>query len=153
VIYELHVRGYTMLHQAVGEAIRGTMAGLRHPEIIRHLRELGITAVELLPVHPFSTTRALAKNGLSEYWGYNSVNFFALEPRYLAKGELDDFRRTVYAFHEAGIEVILDIVFNHTGEGGELGQTVSFRGSTTPLTTASPMISGATATLPVAAIL
>jgi glycogen operon protein len=128
VIYELHVRGYTMRHPAVGEAVRGTMAGLRHPEIIRHLRELGITAVELLPVHPFSTTRALAKAGLREFWGYNSINFFALEPRYLAGGDIEDFRRTVRAFHEAGIEVILDVVFNHTGEGDELGPTFSFRG-------------------------
>jgi isoamylase len=128
VIYELNVRGYTMLHPAVGEAVRGTMAGLRHPEIIRYLRELGITAVELLPVHPFSTTRALAKNGLREFWGYNSVNFLALEPRYLAGGDIEDFRRTVRAFHEAGIEVIMDVVFNHTGEGDELGPTFSFRG-------------------------
>ena len=128
VIYELNVRGYTMRHPSVGEAVRGTMAGLRHPEIIRHLSELGITAVELLPVHPFSTTRALATNGLREFWGYNPVNFFALEPRYLAGGDVEDFRRTVHAFHEAGIEVILDVVFNHSGEGDELGPTVSFRG-------------------------
>ncbi len=128
VIYELHVRGYTMRHPAVGDDIRGTMAGLRHPEIIRHLRELGITAVELLPVHPFSTTRTLAANGLREFWGYNSISFFALEPRYLAGGDIDDFRRTVQALHEAGIEVILDVVFNHSGETDELGPTVSFRG-------------------------
>ena len=128
VIYELNVRGYTMLHPNVGEGMRGTMAGLRHPDVIRHLGDLGITAVELMPVHPFTTTRALAKNGLREYWGYNSINFFAPEPRYLAGDETDDFRRTVQAFHTAGIEVILDVVFNHTGEVDELGPTLSFRG-------------------------
>ncbi len=128
VIYELNVRGYTMLHPSVGDGLRGTMAGLRHPDVIRHLSDLGITAVELMPVHPFATTKVLAVNGLREFWGYNSINFFAPEPRYLANGEVDDFRRTVQALHDAGIEVILDVVFNHTGEGDELGPTLSFRG-------------------------
>ena len=128
VLYELHVRGYTMHHPDVPDGIRGTMAGLRRPEVIRHLRELGITAVELMPVHPFVTTRALAKSGLREFWGYNPVSFFAVEPRYLANGEPEDFRRTVQALHDAGIEVILDVVFNHTGEIDELGPTLSFRG-------------------------
>ena len=128
VIYELNVRGYTMLHPSVGERLRGTMAGLRHPDVIRHLVDLGVTAVELLPVHPVATTKALARNGLREFWGYNSINFFALEPRYLANGDRDDFRRTVQALHEAGIEVILDVVFNHTGEIDEMGPTLSFRG-------------------------
>lgn len=128
VIYELHVRGFTMRHPAVGKTLRGTMAGLRRPEIMRHLRELGVTAVELLPVHPAAETRMLASNGLRDYWGYNSINFFAVEPRYLATGEVDEFRETVRAFHEAGIEVILDVVFNHTGEGDEFGPTLSFRG-------------------------
>jgi glycogen operon protein len=128
VIYELNVRGYTMLHPSVGEGLRGTMAGLRHPDVIRHLVDLGVTAVELLPVHPFATTKALTRNGLREFWGYNSINFFALEPRYLANGESNDFRRTVQALHGAGIEVILDVVFNHTGEIDELGPTLSFRG-------------------------
>jgi glycogen operon protein len=128
VIYELNVRGYTMLHPSVGEGLRGTMAGLRHPDVIRHLVDLGVTAVELLPVHPVATTKALARNGLREFWGYNSINFFALEPRYLANGDCDDFRRTVQALHEAGIEVILDVVFNHTGEIDEMGPTLSFRG-------------------------
>ena len=128
VIYEIHVRGYTMRHPDVPDGIRGTMAGLRRPEVIRHLRELGITAVELMPIHPFVTTRALAKNGMREFWGYNPVSFFAVEPRYLANGEAEDFRRTVQAFHDAGIEVILDVVFNHTGEIDEFGPTLSFRG-------------------------
>ncbi len=128
VIYELHVRGYTMRHPSVGKELRGTMAALRHPDVIRHIRDLGITAVELLPVHPFATTQALAKNGLREFWGYNSINFFAPEPRYLAQGDVGEFRRTVQAFHDAGIEVILDVVFNHTGEIDELGPTLCFRG-------------------------
>ncbi len=128
VIYEMHLRGYTMRHPAIAENIRGTAAALRHPKIIRHLGELGITAVELLPVHAFATTRALAQNGLHEYWGYNPINFFAIESRYLANGEAEDFRLTVEALHEAGIEVILDVVFNHTGEIDELGPTLSFRG-------------------------
>jgi len=128
VIYELHIRGYTMRHPAVGRAERGTLAGLCHPEIIRHLRELGVTTVELLPLHPIATSRRLRDNGLRDYWGYNSISFFALEPRYLAGGDAAEFRRMVRAFHEAGLEVILDVVFNHTGEGDEFGPTLSFRG-------------------------
>ncbi len=128
IIYELHVRGYTMRHPTVDEAIRGTMAGLRHPNVIQHLRGLGVTAVELLPVHPIATTPVLAQNGLRDFWGYNSINFFALEPRYLANGDIGDFRETVRALHAVGIEVILDVVFNHTGEGDEFGPTLSFRG-------------------------
>jgi isoamylase len=128
VLYELHLRGYTMRHPAVPDALRGTCAGLCRPEVISHLRDLGITAVELLPVHPFTTTRNLAAGGLREYWGYNSVSFFAVEPRYLAHGDVNDFRAMVRAFHDAGIEVMLDVVFNHTGEGDALGPTLSFRG-------------------------
>ena len=128
VIYELHVRGYTMRHPAIGKRLRGTVAALRSPAIIRHLRELGVTAVELLPVHPIATTRRLSEIGLRDYWGYNSICFFALEPRYLATGYVTEFREMVGAFHDAGIEVILDVVFNHTGEGDESGPTLSFRG-------------------------
>ena len=128
VIYELHPRGYTMLHPAVPEAQRGTFAGLAHPDVIGYLRALGITAVELLPVHPVAVTRNLASHGLVDYWGYNAFNFFAPEPRYLSGGELSEFRRMVRALHAGGIEVILDVVFNHTGEGSELGPTLSFRG-------------------------
>jgi isoamylase len=128
LIYELHVRGYTMGHASVGKAVRGTCAGLMHPAIIRHLHELGITAVELLPIHPFTAGRPSPKEGIREYWGYNPINFFAVEPRYLSHGDIIDFRRMVRALHEAGIEVILDVVFNHTGEGDERGPTLSFRG-------------------------
>jgi isoamylase len=128
VLYELHLRGFTMRHPGVDETLRGTAAGLAHPKVLTYLRELGITAVELLPIHPFATTRLQARNGLREYWGYNPVNFFAVEPRYLGSGSREEFRRMVHAFHEVGIEVILDVVFNHTGEGDALGPTLSFRG-------------------------
>jgi isoamylase len=128
VLYELHLRGFTMRHPGLDKALRGTAAGLAHPQVLTYLRELGVTAVELLPIHPFTTTSVQAKHGLREYWGYNSVNFFAVEPRYLASGERDEFHQMVRAFHEVGIEVILDVVFNHTGEGNELGPTLSFRG-------------------------
>jgi glycogen operon protein len=128
VIYELHVRGYTMRHPAIGASIRGTLAALGHPEVVRHLRELGITAIELLPVHPIGMSQRLREIGLRDYWGYNSINFFALEPSYLSTGEIAEFKRMVREFHDAGIEVILDVVFNHTGEGDELGPTLSFRG-------------------------
>lgn len=128
VIYELHLRGFTMRHAGVDPFVRGTASGLCHPDIVKHIRELGVSAIELLPVHPFVTTSVQAKYGLKEYWGYNSINFFAVEPRYLASGDANEFRRMVRAYHEAGIEVILDVVFNHTGEGNELGPTLSFRG-------------------------
>jgi isoamylase len=125
ILYELHARGYTMRHPDIPKSLRGTFAGLARPQIVAHLRELGITAVELLPVHAFATTRALAQHGLREYWGYNSVAFFAPEPRY---GDAAAFRQMVRAFHDAGIEIILDVVFNHTGEGDEFGPTLAFRG-------------------------
>lgn len=128
VIYELHLRGFTMRHPEVGAALRGTAAGLASAEVIKYIRDLGVTAVELLPIHPFTTTSVLAANGLREYWGYNSVNFFAVEPRYLSKLDHSEFRQMVRAFHDAGIEVILDVVYNHSGEGNELGPTLSFRG-------------------------
>jgi glycogen operon protein len=128
VLYELHLRGFTKSHPEVDAALRGTAAGLMAPAVLRHVRELGVTAVELLPVHPFTTTSVQAKYDLKEYWGYNSVNFFAVEPRYLAAGGIGEFRQMVRAYHDAGIEVILDVVFNHSGEGNELGPTLSFRG-------------------------
>jgi isoamylase len=127
-IYELHVRGYTMRHPSVDGKLRGTFAALAHPHVIRYIADLGVTAVELLPVHAYATTRALTENGLGEYWGYNSVNFFALEPRYLSDPNINEFRRMVQAFHNANIEVILDVVFNHSGEIDEMGPTLSFRG-------------------------
>jgi isoamylase len=128
VIYEMHIRGFTMRHPMVPKELRGTAGALRHPEVLSYVRDLGVTAVELLPVNPIANTAALAKLGLRDYWGYNSINYFAVEPRYLFEGAREDFHATVDAFHDAGIEVILDIVFNHTGEGSVLGPTLSYRG-------------------------
>jgi isoamylase len=128
VIYELHLRGFTMRHPEVDQPLRGTCAGLSQPDVVRYISDLGVSAVELLPIHPFATTQLQARHGVREYWGYNPVSFFAVEPRYLSRGDVNEFRAMVRAFHEAGIEVILDVVFNHTGEGNELGPTLSFRG-------------------------
>ncbi len=128
VIYELHLRGFTMCHPKVEKPLRGTCAGLSRPEVVKYISDLGVTAIELLPIHPFTTTQQQAKNGVHEYWGYNPISFFAVEPRYLSGRDINEFRAMVRAFHDAGIEVILDVVFNHTGEGSELGPTLSFRG-------------------------
>jgi len=125
ILYEAHVKGLTMRHPDVPEADRGTVRGLAHPAIIDHLRYLGITAVELLPVFAFSDERHLPALGLSNYWGYNPYAWRALDPRY---GTPEDFRAMVTALHEAGIEVILDVVYNHSAESDELGQTLSLRG-------------------------
>jgi glycogen operon protein len=128
VLYELHLRGFSMCHPEVEQSLRGTGAGLANPEIVKYIHDLGVTAIELLPIHPSATTELQARNGLREYWGYNSINFFAVEPRYLSHVDVNEFRQMVRVFHDAGIEVILDVVFNHTGEGNELGPTLSFRG-------------------------
>ncbi len=128
VIYELHVRGMTMLRSDIPPRFRGTLAGLASPPVIAHLRTLGITTIELLPVHPVADEPRLVRLGLRNYWGYNPVNFFALEPRYAAGDPIAEFRNLVARLHDSGIEVILDVVFNHTGEGDELGPTFSFRG-------------------------
>ena len=128
VIYETHVRGFTMLHPAVPKPLRGTFAGMSVPTIIEYLKALGITAVELLPVHAFADERHLVAQGLRNYWGYNTIGFFAPEPRYMTTGVLSEFKTMVARLHEAGIEVILDVVYNHTGEGNHLGPTLSFRG-------------------------
>ena len=129
VIYELHVKSFTKLHPGIPPALRGTYAGLAHPIAVAHLRDLGITAVELLPVHQQLTPRFVLERGLIDYWGYNTIAFLAPDPRLAAtddpRAELRDVIRTL---HEAGIEVLLDVVYNHTGEGDELGPTVSFRG-------------------------
>jgi isoamylase len=128
IIYEAHVRGMTWRHPAVPASERGTFAGLSHPDVVDHLLKLGITAIELLPVHGFVQDRMLVEKGLSNYWGYNTIAFFAPEPRYLSTGQLTEFRRFVRIMHAAGIEVILDVVYNHTAEGNHLGPTLSFRG-------------------------
>ncbi|HVA56244.1 MAG TPA: glycogen debranching protein GlgX [Gammaproteobacteria bacterium] len=128
VIYEAHVRGLTMRNPAIPEAERGTFAALGHPAIIDHLRRLGVTAIELLPVQAYLQDRFLVERGLGNYWGYSTLAYFAPEPRYLASGSLDEVRGAVRRLHAAGIEVILDVVYNHTCEGNELGPTLSWRG-------------------------
>jgi glycogen operon protein len=128
VIYELHVKGYTMLHPEVPESVRGTYAGLASEPVIQHLQRLGVTAVELLPVHAFVDERDLGTRGLSNYWGYNSIGFFAPDLRYSASGSVREFKSMVKRLHSAGIEVILDVVYNHTAEGNHLGPTLCFRG-------------------------
>ncbi|MEU8890587.1 glycogen debranching protein GlgX [Streptomyces sp. NPDC048442] len=132
VIYELHVRGFTMRHPGIPEELRGTYAGLAHPAAIEHLVRLGVTAVELLPVHQFAHEGHLLRRGLKNYWGYNSIGYFAPHAGYAASGttgqQVGEFKRMVQALHAAGIEVILDVVYNHTAEAGELGPTLSMRG-------------------------
>ncbi|KAE8763261.1 glycogen debranching protein GlgX [Georgenia thermotolerans] len=132
VIYEAHVKGLTQLHPAIPEELRGTYAGLAHPAIIEHLTELGITAIELMPVHQFVNDPHLQAKGLTNYWGYNTIGFFAPHNGYAAYGtrgeQVQEFKTMVKAMHEAGIEVILDVVYNHTAEGNHLGPTLSFRG-------------------------
>ena len=136
VIYEAHVRGLTVRHPDVPEAMRGTYAGLGHESVIAHLSDLGVTAVELLPVHHFVSEPRLLELGLSNYWGYNSIGYFAPHAHYSSRGTLggqvDDFKAMVRALHQAGIEVILDVVYNHTAEGGPDGPTLSFRGIDNP---------------------
>jgi glycogen operon protein len=128
VIYEMHVRGHTMRHPDVPPALRGTYAALATAPVIDHLLRLGITAVELMPVHTFIDDRHLLDRGLRNYWGYNTIGFFAPHMRYSATGRASEFKTMVKTLHSAGIEVILDVVYNHTAEGNQLGPTLSFRG-------------------------
>ncbi len=132
LIYEAHVRGLTMLHPDVPAEQRGSYAGLAHPAVIDHLTRLGVTAVELMPVHQSVPEPALVRRGLTNYWGYNTIAFLAPDNRYSSSGtpygHVAEFKTAVKALHAAGIEVILDVVYNHTAEGGGLGPTLSFRG-------------------------
>ena len=132
VIYEAHVRGMTIQHPDIPENIRGTYAGLAHPAFIEHLTSLGVTAIELMPVHQFVQDHHLQEKGLSNYWGYNTLGFFAPHAAYSSSGQrgqqVMEFKSMVRAMHRAGIEVILDVVYNHTAEGNHLGPTLSFRG-------------------------
>jgi isoamylase len=130
VIYETHVRGFTMRHPAVPEALRGTYGGLAAQEVVDYIAALGVTAVELLPVHTFVDDSYLTDKGLTNYWGYNTLSFFAPARRYAANREFAfaEFKEMVAHLHEAGLEVILDVVYNHTAEGNELGPTLSFKG-------------------------
>ncbi|MBV8341386.1 MAG: glycogen debranching protein GlgX, partial [Gammaproteobacteria bacterium] len=129
VIYEAHVRGMTIRHPGVPPSLRGTYAGLATAAVVEHLLRLGITAVELMPVHAFIDDRQLLERGLRNYWGYNTVGFFVPEARYSASGSVGEFKTMVKVLHSAGIEVILDVVYNHTPEGNHLGPTLSFRGA------------------------
>jgi len=132
VIYEAHIKGLTELHPDVPEELRGTYAGVAHPAVIEHLISLGVTAIELMPVHHFANDSTLQDKGLSNYWGYNTIGFLAPDAKYSSSqspgGQVQEFKAMVRALHAAGIEVILDVVYNHTAEGNQLGPTVSFRG-------------------------
>jgi len=128
VIYEMHVKGYTMRHPRVPEPLRGTYAGLSTAAAIDYLRRLGVTTVELMPVHAFLNDRHLAERQLQNYWGYNTLGFFAPEPRYAIAHAVQEFKTMVRTLHAAGIEVILDVVYNHSCEGNQLGPTLSMRG-------------------------
>ncbi|WP_338900569.1 glycogen debranching protein GlgX [Streptomyces sp. TG1A-60] len=132
VIYEAHVRGLTRTHPEVPAELRGTYAGLAHPAVVEHLTSLGVTAIELMPVHQFVQDGVLQDRGLANYWGYNTIGFFAPHNAYAAHGtrgqQVTDFKSMVKALHAAGLEVILDVVYNHTAEGSEQGPTFSFRG-------------------------
>ncbi len=128
VIYELHVKGFTLQHPQVPPQHRGTYAGLASEPVIEHLQRLGVTAVELMPVHSFINDRHLLENGLSNYWGYNTIGYFAPHAAYSATGDISEFKTMVKRLHSHGIEVILDVVYNHTAEGNHLGPTLCFRG-------------------------
>ncbi|MFK4441487.1 isoamylase [Caballeronia udeis] len=130
IFYETHVRGYTKRHPAVPEHARGTFEGLGTKEVIEHIKSLGVTSVELLPIHAFVNDSHLTDKGLTNYWGYNTIGFFAADPRFFAQGPgaVAELKQMIDRFHEAGLEIILDVVYNHTAEGNERGPTLSFKG-------------------------
>ncbi|HUQ65469.1 MAG TPA: alpha-amylase family glycosyl hydrolase, partial [Flavitalea sp.] len=132
IIYEAHVKGFTKTHPGIPEEIRGTYTAIAHPVTIDYLKNLGISAIELMPVHHFINDKTLLDKGLNNYWGYNSIGFFAPDIRYSRSGttggQVNEFKEMVKELHKAGIEVILDVVYNHTAEGNQLGPTLCFRG-------------------------
>ncbi len=132
IIYEVHVKGFTQRHPAIPESMRGTYAAIAHPAAIKHLKTLGVTAVELLPVHQFVHDSHLVERGLRNYWGYNSICFLAAHNEYSSGGsagqQVQEFKQMVKTLHEEGIEVILDVVYNHTAEGNHLGPMLSMKG-------------------------
>ena len=136
VVYETHVRGHTKLHPAVPEAEQGTFAGMAHDEVLQHIKKLGVTSVELLPVHTFLNQPFLTEKGLTNYWGYDTIGFFAADPRYFSKPEVDEFKTMVARFHEAGLEVIMDVVYTTRPRATRWGPRCRSRASTTPPTTA-----------------
>lgn len=137
VIYEMHVKGFTQKHPDIPEEIRGTYAAIGHPATIKYLKDLGVTAIELMPVHYFLDDQTLKERGLANYWGYNTIGFFAPDVHYSSSGDrgnqVNEFKSMVKALHKAGIEVILDVVYNHTGEGNHMGPTLSFKGIDNPV--------------------
>ena len=128
IIYELHVKGFTKLHPDIPEEIRGTYAAIVHPTTIEYFKKLGITAVELMPIQHFVTDRHIKLRGLTNYWGYHTIGFFAPDIRYSSSGtygeQVLEFKRMVKKLHKAGIEVILDVAYNHTGEGNQFGPNI-----------------------------
>ncbi|HEX8831557.1 MAG TPA: glycogen debranching protein GlgX, partial [Longimicrobium sp.] len=136
VIYEAHVKGLTALHPDVPKKLRGTYAGVAHPAVVEHLKSIGVTALELLPIHDFVDDGYLTEKGLTNYWGYSTLNFFSPDARYSGSGDrggqVREFKEMVRALHAAGIEVILDVVYNHTAEGNHLGPTLSMKGIDNP---------------------
>src|SRR5215469_14951050 len=130
IIYEMHVRGFTQQFPKVKEELRGTYAGLGQKEVVDHIRSLGVTSVELLPIHAFVNDSHLLEKGLTNYWGFNSIGFMAPAPRYPCEREqsLREFKEMVARMHEGGLEVILDVVYNHIAKGNELGPTLCFKG-------------------------
>ena len=129
MIYEAHVKGMTRSHPDFREPVAGSFEALGSPQVVEHLAKLGVTAIELMPIQAFFDDRNLVEKGLANYWGYNTIGFFAPAPRYLMPGnDIAEFKHMVQRLHEAGIEVILDVVYNHTAEGNQLGPTLSFRG-------------------------
>jgi isoamylase len=130
IVHEVHVKGFTKKHPAVPEHLRGTYAGLASKPVIEYIKSLGVTSVELLPIHAFINDSHLLEKGLTNYWGYSSIGFFAPDTRYASAAEqtLREFKEMVASFHDAGLEVILDVVYNHTAEGNERGPTLSFKG-------------------------
>ena len=130
IFYETHVRGFTKRHPAVPENLQGTFEGLGQQAVIEHIKSLGVTSVELLPIHAFVNDSHLTEKGLTNFWGYSTIGFFAADPRYFAHaaGDISELKSMIDRFHEAGLEVILDVVYNHTAEGSELGPTLSFKG-------------------------
>ncbi len=128
ILYEAHVKGLTKLHPQVPEALRGTYLGAAHPAVLEHLKSLGVSAVQFMPVMAFMPEPYISEKGLTNYWGYNPVNYFCPEPRYAIQDAIEEFKSMVRSYHEAGIEVILDVVFNHTAEGSQDGPMLSFKG-------------------------
>ena len=130
IVYELHVRGYTKLHPDVPPRLRGTFEGLGRKEVVEYIARLGVTAIELMPIHSFVNDSYLLDKGLTNYWGYNTIGFFAADPRFFARGAgaIAEFKEMIDRYHDAGLEVMLDVVYNHTAEGNERGPTLSFRG-------------------------